>query len=184
MLSSLPNLSILAPCDPLELVDATKYCATANGPVYLRIGKSGEPTFTDKAVEPFEFGKIRYIKRGADACVISFGHAMDLGADVVERLEADGRSVSLVSCHTLKPIDSTGIASMLHQHEEVIVVEEHSCVGGLAAKVKEIAWESSAPCKLSTFSMKDEFIHVYGSHTELRAAHGLSTDAICESLTT
>jgi transketolase len=182
ILSPLPNLSILAPCDPPELREALKHCAKTTGPVYLRIGKAGEPTFTDKAVDPFEFGKIRYITRGSDVCVLTFGHVMDLAHTVAKDLEGQGRSVSLVSCHTMKPIDVAGITELLHKHKLVVTVEEHSCVGGLGAQVKQIAWDSRATCNLKTFSLKDEFIHCYGSHNDLREAHGLSSKLILDAI--
>lgn len=182
VLSPLPNLSILAPCDPPELREALEYCATTPGPVYLRIGKAGEPSFTHEAIDKFEFGKIRYISRGTDVCVLTFGHVMDLAVGVAERLQQEGRSVSLVSSHTLKPLDTSGIAQALRSHPLAIVIEEHSCIGGLAAQVKQVAWDAQATCKLKTFSLKDEFIHVYGSHADLRKAHGLSLEGIWEEI--
>ncbi len=183
VLSCLPNLSILAPCDPLELVEATRYCALASeGPMYLRFGKAGEKTSSADAAEPFVFGKIRYLKRGTDVCILSFGHVMDLAAETAEYLSSIGKSVSLVSCHTMKPIDRDGISKALHSHKSVVVIEEHSEVNGLAAKVKQIAWDSAANCRIDCFSLKDEFIHVYGSHAELRRAHGLDQGIIRDSL--
>jgi len=183
VLSCLPNMSILAPCDPLELVDATRYCAlSSEGPMYLRIGKAGEKTFSADAPEPFVFGKIRYLRRGTDVCVMSFGHVMDLAAETADYLASTGKSVSLVSCHTVKPLDKEGIAKALHGHKAAVIIEEHSEVNGLAAKVKQIAWDSGAECRLNTFSLKDEFIHVYGSHADLRRAHGLDSTIIRESL--
>ena len=183
VLSAIPNLTIIAPCDPLELAHATRYCAVdSQGPVYLRIGKAGESIYTDKAIEPFTFGKLRYIKRGSDVCVISTGHVMDLAAKVEQELSAQGNQSSLVSCHTIKPIDRAGVAAALHSHKHVVVIEEHSCIGGLASKVKEIAWEEHANCRLDTFSLKDEFIHLYGSHKDLRKAHGLDLEIIMKQL--
>src|SRR5438874_5336166 len=73
VMSALPNMSILAPCDPLETVAATWASALASGPVYLRLGKAGEPNLTEHAVDPFEFGKIRYLRKGGDTCVVSYG---------------------------------------------------------------------------------------------------------------
>jgi len=178
VLSALPNLTILAPCDPLELEPATVACVNATGPMYLRIGKAGEPIFTQNAIEPFVLGKIRYIQRGTETAVISFGHVMDLSHKICKRLEEKCQSVSLISSHTVKPVDKEGIAAMLHSHKKVIVIEEHSCIGGLASQVKQIAWDSAATCKLKTFSLKDEFIHCYGSHADLRQAHGLSEELI------
>ena len=45
---SIPNMNIISPCDPLELEAAVNYCANiSSSPVYLRIGKTGEKTYTD-----------------------------------------------------------------------------------------------------------------------------------------
>ena len=69
---AIPNMQILAPCDPLECIDATRFCAKdSQGPMYLRIGKAGEPRLTENAVEPFVFGKLRYLRRGIDVCILS-----------------------------------------------------------------------------------------------------------------
>ena len=50
--------------------------------------------------------------------------------------------------------------------------------GGLAPQTKQIAWDVKASCDLHTFTLQDAFIHNYGSHDDLLAAHGLATDRI------
>jgi transketolase len=182
---AIPNMQILSPCDPLETGDATRFCAKENkGPMYLRIGKAGEPKLTENAVEPFSFGKLRYLRRGSDVCILSYGVIMKLAAEVADNLESAGRSVSLVSCHTLKPLDREGIERALHTHKHVIVIEEHAPQGGLAPQTKQIAWDSSARCRLDTFTLKDEFIHNYGSYEDLLASHGISLQAIMNRIGT
>jgi transketolase len=176
---ALPNMQIIAPCDPAECTEATAYCATQKkGPVYLRLGKAGEPNFTDKAIEPWTFGKLRHIKRGSDVCILSYGVIMQKAMQLAERFEAKGKSVSVVSCHTLKPIDVAGVKNALMQHSQVVVIEEHAPQGGLASSVKQIAWDIQARCRLDTFTLQDAFIHNYGSHDDLLAAHGLELGAI------
>ena len=70
---AVPNMQIVAPCDPAECTEATRWCARQkNGPVYLRIGKAGEPDLT-KGAEPWVFGKLRYLRRGTDVCILSYG---------------------------------------------------------------------------------------------------------------
>lgn len=180
---AIPNMQILAPCDPLECIDATRHCATQKkGPVYLRIGKAGEPKVTLNAVEPFVFGKLRYLRRGQDVCILSYGVIMKLAVEVADRLQAQGKSVSVVSCHTMKPIDRAGIERALHTHKHVIVIEEHAPQGGLAPQSKQIAWDSRATCRLDTFTLKDQFIHNYGSHDDLLADHGISLAAILKKV--
>src|SRR5437764_7035994 len=69
---ALPNMQIIAPCDPAECTEATTYCATQKkGPVYLRIGKAGEANLTEKAVDPWRLGKLRHLTRRSDVRIIS-----------------------------------------------------------------------------------------------------------------
>jgi transketolase len=181
--AAIPNMTVIAPCDPAETRAATLWCTEQTcGPVYLRLGKAGEPDFTSRALEPWEFGKLRYLKRGKDACVLTYGPIMKVAAGLAERFEKAGKSVSLVSVHTLKPLDQDGIAAALAAHRQVVVIEEMVPRGSLAGQVKEIAWDCRATCKLDTFTLQDEFIHNYGSHNDLLAAHGLDLNTIAAAL--
>lgn len=180
---AIPNMQIIAPCDPLEASDATRHCATQNqGPIYLRLGKVGEPVLTKDASAPFIFGKLRYLRRGTDICILSYGVIMKMAIEIAEKLQSSGKSVSVVSCHTLKPLDREGIGEVLHTHRQVIVLEEHVPQGGLAPQTKQIAWDIRAQCELHTFTLKDEFIHNYGTYDELLASHGLSVDRILSAI--
>lgn len=180
--SALPNMQVLAPCDPLECVEATRWCARQkNGPVYLRIGKAGEPVLTAQA-EPWQFGKLRYLRRGSDVCILTYGVITAMAVEIADKLAAQGRSLSLVSAHTLKPLDRDGIAAALQQHRHVVVIEEHAPQGGLAPQVKQIAWDVRASCRLDTFTLQDAFIHNYGSTNDLLAAHGLSPERILAAI--
>lgn len=180
--SALPNMQVLAPCDPLECVEATRWCARQkNGPVYLRIGKAGEPVLTAQA-EPWQFGKLRYLRRGSDVCILTYGVITAMAVEIADKLAAQGRSVSLVSAHTLKPLDRGGITAALQQHRHVVVIEEQAPQGGLASQVKQIAWDVRASCRLDTFTLQDAFIHNYGSTNDLLAAHGLSPERILTTI--
>ena len=183
VMGAIPNMAVIAPCDPLETEAATWVCAERNGPTYLRLGKAGEPNLTADAPEPFEFGKVRLIKEGSDVCIISYGPIMKMALEVAERIEREqGRSVALISAHTVKPLDTAGIARILDHFETVAVVEEHSERGSLGGQVKQIAWDYQAKCKLRTFSLKDEFIHEFGSQRDMWKAHGLTPEIIYDSI--
>ncbi len=182
VMSALPNMSVLAPCDPQETAAAVRACLGRGGPVYLRLGKAGEPDLTSQAPEPFEFGRARLLKDGSEICLLSYGPIMKLACEVAEQLESRGRSVAIVNVHTLKPLDTERLAQMLARYEAVVVIEEHSERGGLAAQVKQLAAERRAACGLRTFSLKDAFIHLFGSPRDMWKAHGLSPEAICQQL--
>jgi transketolase len=149
----------------------------------LRLGKAGEPNLTAAAPEPFEFGKVRLIREGTDICIISYGPVMKMAWEIAERIEREqGRSVALVSAHTVKPLDNAGVKRILDTYETVAVIEEHSPRGSLGGQVKQLAWDASAKCRLVTFSLQDEFIHQFGSQKDLWMAHGLDPEIIYQQI--
>ena len=183
IMSALPNMTVLAPCDPAEAAILTRACVEkVPGPVYLRMGKAGEPDLTAKA-DPIEFGKIRFIKQGRDVCLFSYGPITKMAFDVAERIETKtGKSVAIVAVHSLKPLDADGIAKTLARFPVVGVIEEHAPFGGLGPQVKAIAFDAGARCAMRTFALQDEYIHTYGTQAELLKAHGLDPDRIAGEL--
>jgi transketolase len=180
---SLPNMNVIAPCDPDEAEAATRWCAQQEiGPVYLRLGKAGEPNLSANAKGPWAFGKIRKLRVGTDVCILSYGPIMKRAFEVADRFEAAGQTAAVISVHTLKPLDHGGLTEVLRTFPHVVVIEECAPNGSLAMRVKELAWETQSRCKLDTFTLQDAFIHCYGSHDDLLAAHGLSTEKICGHL--
>jgi transketolase len=181
--SSIPNMSVIAPCDPAETEAATRWCATQErGPVYLRLGKAGEPDFTSKAPEPWQFGKIRQLRSGSDVAIVSYGPIMKRAMAIADRYEAAGKRAAVFSAHTPKPLDRDGLSKILQAYPHVIVIEECAPNGSLAMRVKELAWDIGARCRLDAFTLKDAFIHCYGSHDDILDAHGLGTAEICARL--
>jgi transketolase len=181
--SSIPNMSVIAPCDPAETEVATRWCvAQERGPVYLRLGRAGEPDLTSKAADAWQFGKIRNLRTGNDVALLSYGPIMKRAMAVADAFEAAGKRAAVFSVHTLKPLDSEGLVSILHAYREVIVIEECAPNGSLAMRVKELAWNAGAKCRLDTFTLQDAFIHCYGSHDDILDSHGLGTREICTKL--
>src|SRR5262249_55769919 len=112
--SALPNMTLSAPCDPQACREAAMWSTTqGRAPVYLRLGKAGERDLTSRAVDLFTFGEVRYRRRGRDVCILSYGPIMKLATDLAAKFEATGQSVSVVSVHTLKPLDTEGIVEAL-----------------------------------------------------------------------
>jgi transketolase len=181
--SAIPNMSVIAPCDPAETEAATRWCATQErGPVYLRLGKAGEPDFSSKAPQPWEFGKVRQLRSGSDVAIVSYGPIMKRAMAVADRFEAAGKRTAVFSVHTLKPLDCETLAQIMQAYNQVVVIEECAPNGSLAMRIKELAWNIGAKCRLDSFTLKDAFIHCYGSHDDILDAHGLASVEICSRL--
>ena len=176
---AIPNMQIIAPCDPAECTEATTLVRDAEERAGLsahRQGRRAEPH--RKGGEPWVFGKLRYLQRGSDVCILSYGVIMKMAMQLAERVRGAGQVGVARLLHTLKPLDRDGIADALARHKQVIVIEEHAPQGGLAPQTKQIAWDIRATCRLDTFTLQDAFIHNYGSHDDLLSAHGLDLGLI------
>ena len=180
---SLPNMKILAPCDPLELEECVKYCVkNKKGPIYLRIGKSGEKNFTSDEAEKWNFGKIRRIVKGNDVCIISYGPIIKKAFDIKDFFIKKNLQPSIYSCHTLKPIDENGFKKIFSKYKTIITIEDHSKIGGLGSIIKELAYEYKYNKKIISFSLDDEFKHNYGDQENLLEDHKLSSKEILKTL--
>jgi transketolase len=180
---AIPNLSVIAPCDPSEVEAATRWCAAQQqGPVYLRLGKAGEPDFSKAAPDPWVFGKLRRLREGRDVCILTYGPIVKRAFALAARFEAAGKSTAVVSVHTLKPLDRAGLVELMQKFAHVVVIEEGAPNGSLAMRVKELGWDSDAPCRIDTFTLQDAFIHCYGSHDDILDAHGLGVAEISARL--
>jgi transketolase len=181
--AAIPNLTVIAPCDPAETEAATRWCATQErGPVYLRLGKAGEPDFTKHAPEAWRFGKIRRLRPGGDVALLSYGPIMKRTMAVADRFETNGKRAAVFSVHTLKPLDRETLIGILRDYSDVVVIEECAPNGSLAMRVRELASITGARARLTTFTLQDAFIHCYGSHDDILDAHGLATEKICAEL--
>lgn len=165
---SIPNMQVLVPCDPLELEHCIDYCVkNKKGPVYLRIGKAGEKTYTKGIRNKFEFGKLRNISYGKDICIVCAGPIIKMAFEIKKKY----KNISIYSAHTLKPFDKKQIIKLEKKYRKIIILEDHSEIGGLASIFKENIQNRK---KLHTFSLKDQFMHNYGDQNNLLRLHGIS----------
>ena len=180
---SIPNMSIIAPVDSLELKSAVDFCSTkSSNPVYLRIGKSGEKNFTSKSKEKWQFGKIRKIESGKEICFLTYGPIISKVYEIKKKLAEKKIFPSIYSCHTLKPLDSTRLNKIFTKYKKIIILEDHSEINGLAQDVKALAFEKKFKGKILSFSLKDRFFHTYEKQEDMLDLHGISSKQILRKL--
>ncbi|MBD3308677.1 transketolase, partial [candidate division KSB3 bacterium] len=69
-LRMLPNMTVICPGDAWEVRLALRAAVQHTGPVYLRIGKKGEPVVHSQAPE-FTIGKGIVVQEGTEICLLS-----------------------------------------------------------------------------------------------------------------
>jgi len=180
MLRLLPGLTILAPADEMEVRGAVKAALQHPHPVYIRIGKKGEP-IVHKTEPDFVIGKAIVVREGTQICLLSSGTVLPVAIEAATRLENSGNSVRVVSFHTIKPLDEAMLADAFRRFSLVATIEEHSVLGGLGGAVAE--WRADHPeakARLVRFGTRDEFLHETCEQDEAREHFGLTPGGIAE----
>ncbi|MEW6303822.1 MAG: transketolase C-terminal domain-containing protein [Verrucomicrobiota bacterium] len=180
MLRLLPDMTVLAPADSHEVSAALKAALQQAKPVFMRIGKKGEPQ-VHQAEPAFQIGKAIVLREGKDACLLSTGTMLPEAMAAAEALGADGISTQVVSFHTVKPLDDALLADVFQRCQVVATVEEHSVLGGLGGSVAEwLADHPTVRAKLLRFGTRDEFLHETCEQEEAREHFGLTASAIAD----
>jgi len=178
MLRLLPGLAVVAPADAMEVRAALKAALKQNQPVYIRIGKKGEPVI--HPTEPdFEIGKAIPLRNGTEVCLLSTGNMLPAALETADLLAKKNISAKVVSFHTLKPLDAAMLKDAFGDFQLVVTLEEHSILGGLGGSVAEwVSSQSSVRAKLLRCGTPDEFLHETAEQDEAREHFGLTPVAM------
>jgi transketolase len=178
ILRSLPNMTVLAPGDPVEAMAATRAAAAHAGPCYLRLGKAGEPMVHRDPID-FRIGKAIAVRNGSDATLISTGGMLATIVAAADRLLELGISARVLSMHTLKPLDVEAVKMAARETRLIVTVEEHTVLGGLGGAVAEVVAElDGRVARLRRMGFPSIFTSHVGSQEYLRGVYGLSADSV------
>lgn len=182
LLRMLPGMTVLAPCDEVELRELLRQVFQQTGPVYMRIGKKGEPII-HKTPPRLQIGRAITVCEGRDACIIAAGTVMPDAIKAAEILQGEGISVRVISNHTVKPLDLPMLTEVFAAYPVVAIVEEHSRMGGLGGSIAE--WRAEQRGKLAdmiTFGAADSFMHEIGSQEYAREHYGITAAKMAEGI--
>ena len=179
IMRSIPNMTVIVPCDAVEAEKAVFAAAEFNGPCYLRMARPATNIIT-KEDTPFTIGKANVLREGKDVCVFATGILVAEALDAAAMAEKDGIYVTVVNIHTIKPIDREVVVDMAKKHKKLISIEEHSIIGGLGSAISEVLTDEY-PSKLIRLGIKDTFGES-GTVDELMNKYGLTSKALYEAI--
>jgi transketolase len=171
----MPNMTVLAPADPVETNAAMSALWAVPGPVYLRLGKAGEPVVHGSNLD-FRLGRAIPVRDGDDAAIITIGGVLTVAIEAAERLGVEGKSVRVLSMPTLEPFDEAAVIEAA-KTGTLITLEEHG-IGGLASAVAETLAIRGVTTNFHPLRLPREPFKVADGQAALRTRGGLSAEAI------
>jgi transketolase len=179
---AMPNMTVIDPCDALEIEQAVPAIADHRGPVYMRLLRGKVPLVLDEYGYTFEMGRAKVIRDGSDVLVISSGLMTMRALEVATALEKDRVSVGVLHVPTIKPLDTVTILREAGRTGRMVVVaENHTVVGGLGEAVAGVLLREGVTPKFRHIGLPDEFLAA-GALPTLHDRYGISAEAMATSL--
>lgn len=190
ILRTLPGMQVFAPCDSIELRFGLRQALQQPQPLYMRIGKKGEPKIHhDHALNEMQFqlGKAICLKASdklpVDVTWLAAGTIMPEVLAAAKIIESKGWATEVSSFHTIKPLDVPYLQSVCNRSKLLVTVEEHGLIGGLGSAIAEWLVTQNKPNKSNkqtgqlpaviNMGTPDEFLHEIGTQQFAREKYGL-----------
>ena len=167
VMRALPNMTVCCPGDPIEVREIVKHSFNHNGPMYIRLGRGGEPCVHSEELE-LELGKAVKVRDGEDFVIIATSNLLNEGIKIIDEIYAHGKKGALISMPTIKPLDKNAIVECIDKKVPIITLEEHNIIGGLGSAVAEVIADSGKGVNFVRLGIDDEFSHFVGSQSFLR----------------
>jgi transketolase len=177
IMRTVPNMTIVAPCDADEMGRLMPQTLDHKGPIYIRLAKGGDPIVSTDAA-PFAIGRAIAMARGSDVLLVSTGVAVKVALDSAAALGPLGISAGVLHVPTIKPFDTDAFLAAAAHADAIVAIEEGTILGGLGSAVAEIvaeAWFEPAK-RFKRIGIPDVFPHGYGSQASMMARYDITVD--------
>ena len=181
VLRAINNMIIVAPADNYETEQAILKAAETVHPVYLRFGKKAMPLLKEMADDVFEFGRGRIITEGKDIAIIAIGETVYPALQAAKKLAEQNIYATVISMHTIKPLDTTLLQAVAAKCKAIITVEEHSVYGGLGEACASFLLQHQYAKPFKIIGLPDEYT-VTGSQQDIFNHYGISEDGIANEV--
>jgi transketolase len=181
VMRALPNMTVVAPGDPVETALATRAVLDHNGPCYVRLGKGGERTVHEH--EPkFQLGRAIVLREGDDVTLISTGAILGEAVEAAELLAQRSIQAGVLSMPTVKPLDIDAVLAAASRSRLVVTIEEHNVVGGVGSAVAEVLAEMDGDRARLLRCGVTASPYVIGSQAHLRRVNGLDAEGLARMI--
>lgn len=176
---TLPNMTLVVPCDFTEAKKATIAIGEYVGPAYIRFGRTDTPMFT-KEDTPFELGKAQVFREGNDVAICACGPMVWEALVAAEELAKDGINARVINVSTIKPMDTATIIAAAKECGAIVSAEEHQITAGLGGAIAEVMVKHH-PVPMEFVGVNDTF-GGSGDPDELMKLFGLTSVTIIEAV--
>ena len=182
-LSSIPNMTVMAPKNKWELSDMLKFALTMESPVAVRYPRGLAYDGLEEYRTPVIYGKSEVIYEEEDIALIAIGSMVSTAEAVRRDLKDRGFSCSLINARFCKPIDEECIEELSKRHKLIVTLEENVRSGGFGEKVLEYCNDLKIPSRILNIALPDDYIE-HGNVDLLKQETGIDKESVVKRVIT
>ena len=180
-LSSIPNLTVMAPKNKWELQDMMEYAFSLDRPVAIRYPRGIAYDGLEKVRAKIEYGKSELIYEEKDIALIAVGSMVSTAEHIREKLKDKGYSCTLVNGRFIKPVDKDMIDYLSKNHKYIMTLEENVKRGGFGEVITDYIAKHHPTLRVTNITLPDEYVE-HGDVTKLRSVLGIDSDSVLKKL--
>ena len=180
-LSSIPNMTVMAPKNCCELAEMIRFAFTLHSPAAIRYPRGKAYEGLTEFDEPISYGKAEILYEESEIALIAVGSMVSTAEHIREKLKAKGYSCSLVNGRFIKPIDTDVIDRQAPSHQFFITLEENVKAGGFGERVTDYLKQKWPETPVMNITLPDDYVE-HGDVTKLRSVLGIDSDSIMEKI--
>ena len=178
-MSSMPNMTIMAPKNKWELSDMLKFAVDHNGPIAVRYPRGNAYDGLKEYRETIELGKCEPIYEEKDVCLLAVGSMVKIAEKVRDILKENGIGCSLVNARFVKPIDTDYLKVAGRNHKLFVTMEENVASGGYGEKVRAFVDENRMDVNVLSIAIPDQFV-THGSVDKLLKELSMDAESVAK----
>jgi transketolase len=184
VMAMLPGIAVACPADPHEAVSLLPQLLDRGGPAYLRLGRSGEPVLHSSGAT-ITLARAAWLRHGRDIALLATGPILGRALRAADALEAKGFSASVVSFHSIRPLDEAAIIQLARTHTAMMTIEEHSVTGGFGSRVADSLLGAGLAPRFSKFGVTEGLLGRIGDQAwmldQLGSIESRALELLCAS---
>ena len=180
-LSSIPNMTIMAPKNRLELRDMMQFAVEYHAPIAIRYPRGTAFDGLKECRQPVKLGKSETIHEGKEIAVLALGSMVQTAEQVREQLLEQGYDITLVNARFAMPFDKERIKELAQTHKLLVTMEENVKSGGFGEHVAAYLKQEDIATRMLMISIPDAYVE-HGNAEKLKQELRIDASSVTERI--
>lgn len=180
-LSSVPNITVMAPKDSEELKNMLDATLDIDGPIAIRYPRGNSYFLNEGNYEKIQLGKWEIINEGVDIAIIAIGNMVKHAIEAKDLLNKKGLSPAVINARFLKPMDKDMLYKVSKKYKYIVTIEDNVISGGFGSVVNNNIINFRNNNIVTNIALPEKFIP-HGDINILYEEYGLSPKKIEEKI--